>query len=103
MPATDIQKMCILDCDFKFGADEGVSACNFLYFSRSVNLQLLINSAIDIRLREDETIPYNPGEVQFHLSTLEHLRSISPEGQQHSSSAQREIVYVSTYPKKSEY
>lgn len=30
MPTMDIQMMCILDCDFKFGADEGVSTWNVL-------------------------------------------------------------------------
>ena len=30
MPDMDIQKMCVLDCDFKFGADEEVSVWDFL-------------------------------------------------------------------------
>ena len=33
MPTTDIQKMCILDCDFKFGADKKLSTWNILQFS----------------------------------------------------------------------
>lgn len=33
MPDMDIQKMFILDFDFKFGADKKVSAWKFLYFS----------------------------------------------------------------------
>ena len=63
MPATDIQKMFILDCDFKFGADEGVSAWIIL------KIQLLLNRVPDIRLREAETISYNPGELLSHPST----------------------------------
>ena len=33
MPDMNIQKICILGCDFKFGADEEVSAWDFLFFS----------------------------------------------------------------------
>lgn len=106
MPTTDIQMMCILECNFKFGADEGVSAWNILLFSR---YQSIFNfCSIGLQTHDQERLsPYHTilGRSSLILLLQSFLRSItcSQRGRNNSSSSNRETGYVSSYPKKSEY